>query len=70
MIAALIRYLIFRYGEKALDWTIRQLLETESATPDVMADQTCQAVLAMQKQGLNLDPDCGVYYWELPSKEQ
>lgn len=71
---AFLRYLLFRYGEEALGWTIRQVVdrlmldgvqESGSCPGDV-----CVTVQQLQRKGLNLDPDCGVYFWELPTREQ
>ena len=70
---ALIRYLLIRYGEEALGWTIRQVIERLSSdpiepgcAPDDLAVRLSQA----KKLGFDLDPDAGVYFWELPTKEQ
>jgi len=70
---ALIRYVLMRYGEAALGWTIRQLVERLSADgqpPEGCGTDLCVRVQQLQKQGYNLDPDCGVYFWELPTREQ
>jgi len=70
---ALIRYLLIRYGEEALGWTIRQVIDRLSSDPidlDCAPDELHVRLTAARKLGYDLDPDAGVYFWELPSKEQ
>lgn len=70
---AFLRYLLFRYGEEALGWTVRQLIERftqEQGLPPGCGEDVCARVAREQKLGYNLDPDCGAFFWELPTKEQ
>lgn len=71
---AFLRYLLFRYGEEALGWTIRQVVDRLTAdgvqTAPECATDLCVRVRQAQRVGYDLDPDCGVYFWELPTREQ
>lgn len=71
---AFLRYLIFRYGEQVIGWTIQQVVDRLASDGQLNLDEcptsVCRAVQAVQKKGYDLDPDCGVYFWELPYKEQ
>lgn len=70
----IIRFLIMRYGTEVLEWSVKQMLDRFQADGgDLNGDgcvNSCDRVLAVQRLGHNLDPDCGVYFWELPTREQ
>lgn len=75
MLEVILRYLIGKYGAEVIDWTLRQVVErwtAEGGDPNAAscASDACAYVLHEMKKGVNLDPDCGVYFWELPTKEQ
>jgi hypothetical protein len=69
-----IRYLIFRYGDAVLGWTIKQVVDRLTAdgvqATDECPSDVCVTVRHLQRKGYDLDPDCGVYFWELPTREQ
>ena len=70
---ALLRYAIARWGEAVLSWTVRQLYEAisnDQALPVPGAPCVKRDPCGVQPLGYDLDPDQGVYFWELPRGEQ
>lgn len=75
MLEVILRYLIGKYGAEVIDWSLRQVIErwtSEGGDPTAAscASDACAYALHEMKKGVNLDPDCGVYFWELPTREQ
>jgi hypothetical protein len=71
-VEALLRFLVMKYGTDVLDWSVRKMFQTEAATaaPGCDVQDECERVLERAPLGARLDPDCGVFFWDLPSKEQ
>lgn len=70
----LIAQLVLRYGEAAvLSWLVGKLNGDQdsphNATAQLYGHCPCKECAAA-RFGLQLDPDDGCYYWELPTKEQ
>jgi len=71
---AIIRFLILRYGTDVLEWSVKQMLERYMADGGDRNGDGCvtpaDRAIAAQRVGYDLDPDSGVYFWELPTREQ
>jgi len=73
VLESIIRFLVLKYGTDVLDWSMRKIMQTWESEPDkgiqISTNNDCDRALNASPLGYRLDPDCGVFYWELPSKE-
>lgn len=75
MLEGILRYLIGKYGAQVIDWTLGKIFavwqeDGGDGQGACMQSDVAAWALAEMKKGYNLDPDSGVYFWELPRKEQ
>jgi hypothetical protein len=70
-VGELLAELILRYGEAAvMNWLAEKMRGGAiTATPEGAGRCSCRDCSAA-RLGLELDPDDGCYYWELPDREQ
>lgn len=69
-----IRILVAKYGADVLEWSVKKILSVfiaDGGDISMLAESDdCQRARNAEPIGLRLDPDCGVFFWELPYKEQ
>lgn len=86
VLGRLLFYLTLRLGEKALGMTLKQAMEWLVSGNDAPAkldqdaneyhagrcgcERCCETRQLGPVRNSNLDPDEGVFYWDLPTREQ